>query len=113
MTNKNEYYQYDSCISRGICSINPRTYSLQRVLIRYLILISKYALDLYNLGVIDKLGEELILNTLANVVSNPEFTERNFVMFVKKFKTIFQLDVFSQSLLDWLSTEKEKLKWLK
>ena len=29
----NEDYQYDSCVSRGICSVNPRTSSLQEVLV--------------------------------------------------------------------------------
>ncbi|MCQ2753596.1 MAG: hypothetical protein MJ231_00945 [bacterium] len=115
MKKQNDDVQYDSCVSRGICSINPRTYSLQRVLIRYLMLISKYALDLYKIGVVDDEGKELILNTLSLAVSNPEFTDNNFVMSVKRFReilprivlryndlcqeeTIEKLDLFSMDL---------------
>ena len=88
MKKNNDDFQYDSCVSRGICSINPRTYSLQRVLVLYLILISKYALDLYKEGVVDNIGKELILNTVAIAVSNPEFTESSFVMSIERFKEI-------------------------
>ena len=34
--NYNEDYQYDSYVSQGVCSVNPRTSSLQEVLILYL-----------------------------------------------------------------------------
>ena len=45
----NEYYQdfqYDSCISRGICSINPRISALQTVIVLYLRIFAKYALNI-------------------------------------------------------------------
>ena len=77
MTN-NFDYQYDSCISRGICSMNPRTSSLQEVLILYLKNASYYALKLYENEVLDKRVQALILNTISILVSNPQFSENDF-----------------------------------
>lgn len=79
-------FQYDSCVSKGICSINPRTYALQAVLVLYLKFIAKYALKLYQQGIIDKNVEDLILNTVTITVSNPEFTENSFTTAVLMFK---------------------------
>ena len=79
-------YQYDSCISKGICSINPRTYALQAVLVMYLRFITKYALNLYQQEIIDKNVESLILNTITIAVSNPEFTENSFTSAITRFK---------------------------
>ncbi len=79
-------FQYDSCISKGICSINPRTYALQAVLVLYLRFITKYALNLYQKEIIDKNVESLILNTITIAISNPEFTENSFTAAVTRFK---------------------------
>lgn len=86
MTNNSPDFQYDSCISRGICSINPRTYALQAVLVLYLRFITKYALNLYQQGIIDTKTERLILNTITITVSNPEFTENSFITAINLFK---------------------------
>ncbi len=87
MTNfSSQDFQYDSCVSRGICSVNPRTYALQAVLVLYLRFITKYALNLYQQEIIDKNVESLILNTITITVSNPEFTESSFTSAVSKFK---------------------------
>ena len=53
----NEYnsgYQYDRCISRGICSINPTTASLLEVIILYLKNIAYYGLELEKMGLCDE-----------------------------------------------------------
>lgn len=86
MFNPSEDFQYDSCSSRGICSISPRTAALQRVLILYLKLIGKYAKLLLEKGANDTNAEELILNTITIAVSNPEFTENSFTSTVAIFK---------------------------
>ena len=72
-------------ISPSASDVIKRYYRIAKVSKR------RAATYLYNLGVIDKQGEELILNTMAIAISNPEFTERNFVMLVKKFKKLFWL----------------------
>ena len=79
-------FQYNSCVARGICSINPRTYSLQAVLIKYLKFVAKYASALYKNGTDILNVKALILNTIANSVSNPEFTENTYSSIVLKFK---------------------------
>ena len=77
-----EDYQYDSCISRGICSINPRLSALQAVIVLYLGLYSRYALNLK----VEKKSKEFILNTLSITIYNTEFNEESFLYAIEKFK---------------------------
>jgi hydroxylamine reductase len=81
-----EDFQYDSCVSKGVCSVSPQTAALQTVLLMYLKFVSKYALNLYNKKIIDKNLEYLILTTITIAVSNPEFTETSFSSIVSLFK---------------------------
>ena len=90
--------QYNSCISRGICSINPRTSALQNVLGLYLNLCAKYSIKLYKKKAPDKLYRDFILDTIAILVSNPEFTENCFIVTIKKLKT------FLPELIDQYNT---------
>lgn len=85
ITMKNSYgdnYQYDSCVSRGICSVDPRTSSLQYILVLYLKLAAHYALKVLRFD--ETVNENwlriknLILNTISIIVSNPEFSEKDF-----------------------------------
>ena len=69
-----EEYQYDSCISRGICSINPRISALQTIIVLYLRLFAKYS---YGLN-IEKNIQTFILNTISITINNPEFNENSF-----------------------------------
>lgn len=77
MTNDFDY-RYDSCISRGICSMNPRTSSLQEVLVLYLKASAYYALKLYENDIVDERIKGMILNTISILVSNPQFSETDF-----------------------------------
>jgi len=77
-----EEYQYDSCIARGICSINPRISALQTVIVLYLRLFAKFSIDLE----IDKSVRDFILNTISITIYNPEFNENSFLFAVNKFK---------------------------
>lgn len=86
--NYNEDYQYDSCISRGLCSINPRTSSLQEVLLLYLKLAAYYTLKLYENGYADEDARNIILNTISVMVSNFEFSENDFETITAKFNKI-------------------------
>ena len=83
-----EDFQYDSCTSRGICSINPKTASLQSVLVQYLKLTAKYCFALSKKEVFEEKAKELILNTIPLAVSNPEFTENSYITAVDKFKKV-------------------------
>ena len=86
-----KYYdnlQYNSCISKGICSVNPRTSALQNVLSLYLHLCAKYCLKLLEKDALKKDIREFILNTVAISVSNPEFTENCFIESIDRLKEI-------------------------
>lgn len=76
--NYNEDYQYDSCISKGICSINPRTSSLREVLVMYLKLLAFYTLQLKHLGLKNNSTEDIILNTVSGLMSNLETGNEQF-----------------------------------
>lgn len=86
MTNSfNQDYQYNNCISRGICSINPRTSSLQEIIILYLKLSGYYALKLENEGITLPRIKEIILDTISILVTNTDFTETDFYNIIKNF----------------------------
>ncbi len=87
--NYNDEYQYNSCISRGICSVNPKTSSLQEVLVMYLANIAHYVSKLQELGYENVGLKNLILNTISIMVSNPDFSEQDFQTSVDIFKNEF------------------------
>ena len=85
--NNEQEYQYNSCISRGICSINPTTASLQEVIILYLKTISFYGLKLEEMGIKDKKIFTLVLNTISMLSSNYEISAKNFEVINSAFQT--------------------------
>lgn len=86
--NYHEDYQYDSCISKGICSINPRTSSLREVLVMYLKQLAFYTLNLKYLGVKNNVTEDIVLNTLSGLMSNLESGNKQFYQTLINLKTI-------------------------
>ena len=92
-----EDFQYDSCISRGICSVSPRTSALQTVLVLYLRLFAKYAIEIPS----EKIPEnfkDLVLNTLAITVFNTDLNEDSFNATVKNFREILPqlMEIYSE-----------------
>ena len=79
MTNEfNKNYSYDRCSSRGICSVNPATASLQEIIFLYLKYTAFYGLKFKDWGIKDKSINNLILNTISILSSNYEISENNF-----------------------------------
>lgn len=87
MNEKNEDYQYNRCSSRGICSINPTTASLQEVILLYLKSVSYYGLKAKDCGINDKRIKNLVLNTISVLSSNYEISQSDFDMINSSFKT--------------------------
>ena len=110
MTNYNEDYQYNSCTSRGICSVNPRTSSLQEILVLYLCLTSHYALKLEKNGQTNRKIRNLVLNTISIMVSNPEFSENDFEAIANGFNT--ELPVLIEEYENLCKEKKEKPEYL-
>lgn len=77
-----EDYGYDSCSSRGVCSISTRMASILEVVILYLKEFAHYALKLEQLGVKEDNIKNLILNTLSAFVSNPEIPDNTFASII-------------------------------
>lgn len=86
--NYHEDYQYDSCISKGICSINPRTSSLREVLVMYLKQLAFYTLNLKYLGIKNDATEDIILNSLSGLMSNLESGNKEFYRTLINLKSI-------------------------
>lgn len=101
-------YQYDSCISRGICTINPRLSALQTIIVLYLRFFAKYAKKLE----LDKETKNFVLNTLSITIYNPEFNENSFFYAIKIFQEelprIMAMSAELDSEID-LESEKEKI----
>ena len=87
MINENDdAYQYNRCSSRGICSINPATASLQEIILIYLKCAAYYGLKSEECEVHDKRIRNLVLNTISVLSSNYEISEINFDMINSAFK---------------------------
>ena len=97
--NYHEDYQYDSCISKGICSINPRTSSLREVLVMYLKQLAFYTLNLKYLGIKNDATEDIILNSLSGLMSNLESGNKEFYRTLVTLKTIIidSADIYKKS----------------
>jgi len=80
--------QYNSCISRGICSVNPRTSALQNVLGLYIHLCAKYCIKLQEKNALNDNIKNFLLNTIAISVYNPEFTEDCFMEAITELKEL-------------------------
>ncbi len=85
MNEKYQEYKYDSCTSRGICSVNPKTSSMQEILILYLKLAAYYLIKLSEHSDADEKMRNLILNTISVIVSGVELSEADFSSLVKTF----------------------------
>ena len=83
-----EDYQYDSCVSKGICSIGPRTSSLQEILIMYLKLLAFYTIELRNFGGHNKDAEKIILETISTLMANMEYQNKQFSEIILKIKAL-------------------------
>ena len=87
INDNNTNYQYNRCISRGICSVNPATSSLQEVILLYLKNASYYGLKLFEAGKTDEKIQTLILNTISVLSSSYELSKINFEMIISAFKS--------------------------
>ena len=83
-----EDYQYDSCVSKGICSIGPRTSSLQEILVMYLKLLAFFIIELKNLGGHNKDAEKVILDTISTLMTNLETQSEQFQKILISIKTL-------------------------
>lgn len=99
-----ENFQYNSCISRGICSISPETSALQTVIVLYLRLFATYLKD----NNVDKKIQNLILNTISITIYNPDFNVNSFNFAIKNFKSELPKIVEKQANSEDFKEEKAK-----
>ena len=84
LNNSYEDFQYDSCISRGICSINPRNSALQTILVLYLRLFAKFLLKIVEKTEIDAELKAFVLNISAVSIFNMEFNDKSYLNVIKQ-----------------------------
>ena len=80
LNNSYEDFQYDSCISRGICSINPRNSALQTILVLYLRLFAKFLLNIYEKCEINNEIKNFVLNISAVSIFNMELNDTHILL---------------------------------
>ncbi len=80
-----EDYGYDSCTSRGVCTISPRMASIQEIILLYLKEFAGYALKLKQFKIENENVKKIILNTLSAFVSNPEISDDVFSKIICSF----------------------------
>ena len=77
------YYQYDdynfdSCTTKGVCSVDPTITALQEVIIMYLKQLAFYTLRLRKKGVSNSIIKYNIINTLSGLVSTTDYSKEQF-----------------------------------
>ena len=80
---RNVDYQYNSCVSKGICSISPQNSAMQTVLVLYLRFFAKYILSFEKVSKISKETKNFVLNTIATTIFNPDFNENSFLYAIR------------------------------
>ncbi len=111
MTQPYENFQYNSCVSRGICSLSPKNSALQTVIVLYLRIFAKYSYDIE----VDKEIKTFILNTISVTLFNVQFNEESYLFAIENFKKILPGIIASHPVLEYqtdLKTEKEKFNEL-
>lgn len=98
-----DVFQYNSCVSRGICSINPRTSALQSVLLSFIKISANYFKYFEN----DVEFKNFLLNTITITISNPDFNEHSFLFTINKFKDFFEKLFESEALKTEISENKK------
>jgi len=87
----NNNYQYNSCVSKGICSVDPRTSSLQEILLLYLKLCAYYVQELKNSNFEISLLKDirnLVLDTISAMIANQEFSTDDFEIIVERYNLL-------------------------
>ena len=90
-------YEYDECLIKGLCSLNPTLSSLQEVILLHLKELAFYLLKLRGFGVTNNPIREVILNSLFNIVTNADYNQEQFHHLILKLdnsimeaKTIYE-----------------------
>lgn len=113
MSEINEDFQYNSCISRGICSLSPKTSALQTVLVLYLRMFAKFAYKLEEKKLIPENIKTFILNTNSITIYNPEFNDNSYLSVISDFKKILPITIeefynHNENSDEELKTERKK-----
>lgn len=95
--------EYDECLSKGICSVNPTLTSLQEILLLYLRELSFYLLKLKGCGVTNEKAKELIMDVFYNIIANTEYDQQHFQSIISKL-----YDYMSQSKILYRKICSEK-----
>jgi hydroxylamine reductase len=77
-------YEYNECLIKGACSINPTLSSIQEVILLYLKQLAFYLLKLKDFGITNEPVKEIILTSLFNIVSNVEYNQEQFHKLISK-----------------------------
>ncbi|MBQ3311464.1 hypothetical protein IJG72_05235 [bacterium] len=71
-------YNFDDCMGKGICSVDPTITALQEVITMYLKELAFYTLRLKKKGVTNKIIRDNIINTISGLSSNTDYSHEQF-----------------------------------
>lgn len=75
---KNTTCGYDESFSKGICSINPSTSSLQEIILIYLKELAYYLLKLKEFGASNEIIKENIIEAISGIITNIDYNHKQF-----------------------------------
>lgn len=107
-TNKSES---DECLSKGICSVNPRLSALHEVILVHLKELSFYLLKLKELGGTNEKIKETVTEALSGILANAEYSQQQFHKIVSELDNyINQAKILYKNFCDKNGLEALSLK---
>lgn len=103
--------EYDECLSKGICSVNPTLTALQEIILLYLRELSFYLIKLRGCGVTNEKAKELIMDALFNIIANTEYDQQHFQSVISKlYDYISQSKILYRKVCGEKNIDVESLK---
>jgi len=82
--------KFDSCTAKGICSIGPRTSSLQEILLSLLSQLSFYALELKSFGGENTDIEKVVFNSMSAFMTSVEYDGEQFADILRGLSSLVE-----------------------
>lgn len=103
--------EYDECISKGLCSINPVLSALQEVVLLHLKELSFYLLKLKAFGVTNNQVREMFIDALTGIIINAEYNQEQFQDIISKLDyNIEQAKILYKNFCESSGEEAQSVK---
>lgn len=106
-----EYDESNECVSKGICSVNPRLTSLHEVVLVHLKELAFYLLKLNDLKITNRAIKDTVIDALSGILANSEYSQQQFQKIISELNSdIEQSKALYQNFCEKSNINAESLK---